>query len=671
MADALILQKVVFPSANDPDVTALYVDPDEWTHVVTATRPRPADVKHRRGIIPDEIKAAPLRLTHQNVAPMLRGRRGLAPGFNKRVSLGSYFNAFPASYWRRWTSLEGVHLSVTTTGIGDVVVYRSNARGVVQMVDSTHVDGDSEISFDLGFDHFIDGGWYWFDLVSSSSDFSLVEAEWQAPLSFIAVKPLGTLTLAITTLNRTDYCLALLATLATDADTLAGIDEVLVVDQGSQKIRDTEGFAAVERSLNGRLRVIDQPNVGGSGGFSRGMIETLAAGRSDYVMLLDDDVVVEPESIRRALTFARFCVSPTIVGGHMFDMYDKTKLHAFAESIDTWNFMWGPITPSRHDFTASNLRQTTWMHERIDVAYNGWWMSLIPVAVIKEIGAALPVFIKWDDAEFSLRAREHGFATVSLPGAAVWHVSWVDKDDSRDWQAFYHARNRLVAALLHSPYRRGGRLPRSNFVVDLRHLLTMDYYTVKLRQLAYDSVLAGPGALHAELSTRLPAIRELAGAYRESTLMKNLTEFTTFPATSYLGPATSRPQGRALLAFLLRNLVRHGVTRLHEANSAGPDAHLARITPWWIVSEYDSVAITNAEGSGVTWHRRDRERFRQLLWSSFSKNLQYRRRWKRLRHAYRADLSRLTSPETWAHTLGMDRGALSTAGTGTPATKQP
>jgi galactofuranosylgalactofuranosylrhamnosyl-N-acetylglucosaminyl-diphospho-decaprenol beta-1,5/1,6-galactofuranosyltransferase len=656
MTTPIVLQKIVFPSSSDPDVAPLYVDPDEWTQIITPGQ-QPAG---RRGprTLPSE---QPLRLTHHNVTPMLDGRRGLKPGLDKRVSLGTYFNAFPASYWRRWTSLTGVRLSISTTGPGDIIVYRSNARGVIQVVDSAHVDEAGTVNFDLGFEYFIDGGWYWFDLVSRGEDFALTSAEWQAPPSDAPAPPKRSLTIAITTLNRTAYCLELLATIATDPDVLAGLDQIIVVDQGTDKIREHARYAEVDTAMGGRLRVIDQVNAGGSGGFSRGMLETVAAGTSDYVMLLDDDVVAEPESIRRALAFASLCTEPTIVGGHMFDMFDKTKLHAFAESIDSWNFMWGPITPSRHDFTASNLRQTTWLHQRNDVAYNGWWMSLIPVEVIREVGLSLPVFIKWDDAEFSLRASEHGYSTVSLPGAAVWHVSWVDKDDSRDWQAFYHARNRLVAALLHSPHAKGGRLTLSNLASDVRHLLTMDYYTVKLRQLAYESVVAGPGSLHPELTSRLPAIRAIAGDYPESTLIKDLGRFGRFPMTNLQGSDEPRPSGRKLYSFLIKNFVRHGLTNPHPGSTDRPDTHLPRTAPWWTVPDKDSVVITNAEGSGVTWHIRDRAMFRSLLWSSLTQNLRFRRQWSALSEKYRASEHDLTSMDSWTTTLGLDPVTGSTA----------
>ena len=48
-----------------------------------------------------------------------------------------------------------------------------------------------------------------------------------------------------------------------------------------------------------------------------------------------------------------------------------------------------------------------------------------------------------------LRAAEHGYPTVTMPGIAIWHMAWSDKDDAIDWQAYFHLRNRLVVAALH------------------------------------------------------------------------------------------------------------------------------------------------------------------------------------------------------------------------------
>ena len=45
------------------------------------------------------------------------------------VSFLSYFNAFPASYWRRWSQLDSVILKVRVTGAARIDVYRSKFDG--------------------------------------------------------------------------------------------------------------------------------------------------------------------------------------------------------------------------------------------------------------------------------------------------------------------------------------------------------------------------------------------------------------------------------------------------------------------------------------------------------------------------------------------------------------
>lgn len=655
-AQPTVLQRVIFPEHGDPQALPLYLDPETWTWQKKADADE-VRLAQARGFLADpSLTRDAVRLTNRNGLSWLEGRRGLGVPAEQSVSLASYFNAFPASYWNTWTSLSSVTLRITTRGPGRIIVFRSNARGVIQRVDGVEVNGAATTEFELPFNSFIDGGWLWFDLVAGDEALHLEQADWLAPEG-AEPRVDGTATVSITTLNRGEYCTALLEAIGNDADASALLDRVLVVDQGSERILENDGYPAAEAALDGRLRVIEQRNLGGSGGFSRGMLETLRGGESDYIILLDDDVEIEPESLRRAVTFANFCLSPTIVGGHMLDMYDKSKLHAYAEGIRWSPFMWGPFTPDRHDFAESNLRQTAWLHRRFDVDYNGWWMSLIPVQLLDEIGLSLPVFIKWDDAEYSLRAREAGYATVSLPGAAVWHVSWVDKDDSHDWQAFFHARNRLVAALLHSPFERGGKLWRANLATDLKNLLTMDYYTVAMRHEAVRNVFEGPAQLHADIVDRLPKVRALGKKYRESVLIKDAADRPHFAAREIKNVTTGRvdpgPRGLAFVRMMVSQVWRHAFVKPRGTDR--PRAHLAyQDARWFEVPLHDSVLITNAEGSGATWHVRDRRLFRRMLRDSLRLNLRYRRRWNELSAEYRAALPEITSAETWAKTLGRD-----------------
>ena len=56
-------------------------------------------------------------------------RTSLQIGAESEVSFATYFNAFPASYWRRWTTCTSVVLRAELTGTGRVDVYRTKATG--------------------------------------------------------------------------------------------------------------------------------------------------------------------------------------------------------------------------------------------------------------------------------------------------------------------------------------------------------------------------------------------------------------------------------------------------------------------------------------------------------------------------------------------------------------
>lgn len=48
------------------------------------------------------------------------------------------------------------------------------------------------------------------------------------------------------------------------------------------------------------MRLIRNRNFGGSGGFARVMLEYVKDGSVDYVLLMDDDIVLEPSAIERS-----------------------------------------------------------------------------------------------------------------------------------------------------------------------------------------------------------------------------------------------------------------------------------------------------------------------------------------------------------------------------------
>ncbi|HIE93730.1 MAG TPA: glycosyltransferase family 2 protein, partial [Acidobacteria bacterium] len=561
-------------------------------------------------------------------------------------------NAFPASYWQHWTVVRDIRLTVRTSGPATVLVYRSNGNGVRQRLDTREVTGDSEAHFDLTLDRYSDGGWIWFDIVADESAAVFEGAEWTTEQEPVRT---GKASLGITTFNKPDYCVQTLASLADSPDVLELVDRIFVIDQGTDLVADRPEHHELSERLGETLQIIRQPNLGGSGGFSRAMLETLDRPESDFVQLLDDDVLIEPESLRRSIVFGRYATRPTIVGAHMFDLLDRPKLHAWAEVVDEVPFMWRTLYQEEfpHDFSASNLRQTKILHQRLDSDYNGWWMCLIPMETVREIGLALPAFIKWDDAEYCLRAGEAGFPTVSVPGIALWHVSWVGKDDTIDWQAYFHARNRIVAGLLHSRAPEGGTLLRHSRRMDLKHLMMMQYYPVTLRHQALRDILSGPRHMWQNLATAMPAARALAAEFPETVVHRDdSTKLRARKGRAVFKQSRrheyDNPTGMRLRWFTVRTLVSHWIHRPDTANLAQPEVEFGKLDAhWWRLPVYDSALVSSADGRGKNIYTRDRDQYRRKLRESLRLHRQLRRRWPRLAEQYRTELSRLTSPEAW------------------------
>ena len=631
---SITLQNVVFPEAGgDPDVLPLYLDPEIWT----------------------TIDERPVRVSNLSTLESVISRSSVRVRAGERMSFGTYFNAFPASYWQRWTVVKSVTLNLSTEGTGTVLVYRTNAKGQQQRVASQSLSGVAGAHFELPLTAFGDGGWYWFDLVAGDEDIVLGSGSWSTDAE--PVTP-GKLSLGMTTYNKPDYCVATLENLSHNPVLLENIDQVFLVDQGTQKVRDESGFDEVAGVLGDKLRVIEQPNLGGSGGFSRSMAETLEREDSDFLLLLDDDVEFETESAMRALQFARFNTEPTIVGGHMFDLLDKPVIHAWAEGIRPEPFLWGPTFEEqhRHDFREANLRQTPWMHARLDADYNGWWMCLIPKQVIAKVGLSLPVFIKWDDGEYGLRAREHGFRTVSMPGVALWHVSWLDKDDTQDWQAFFHTRNRIIAGLLHSRAPKGGTLLQNSGRQDLKKLLNMQYYAVELAVRGLQSVLDGPHSLHDTMAQDMPTARAIAKDFPETRVYRpgdaDTPQATGGRALPFLDGKPKAPAGAELALFTLQMVSKHWRRAASERDAPAPDLEYAkRDAFWWTIPHHSSVIVGTADGSGKAWYRHDRAKFRRLLKESRRLTKEIEQNWDRLAAEYRAALPQIVSVDEWKRTF--------------------
>jgi galactofuranosylgalactofuranosylrhamnosyl-N-acetylglucosaminyl-diphospho-decaprenol beta-1,5/1,6-galactofuranosyltransferase len=651
-----VLQRQIMPIDRDFDVFALYVDAEDAT--LDADKYEIGGTKAAKDLNNAAIRQA--TSTGRGIAPdQIESRTALRVRSGERLSFGTYFNGFPASYWRRWTVVSDVRLTVDISGRGaTVIVYRSLANGRSQRVDSAGTGSEAKgtFVFELPLNTFVDGGWYWYNVVAGDDDAVVESAEWSAEVPEDRMAH-GTADIAITTMNRPDFCAKLLAQMGSDELLKPYLDTVMVMEQGTQKVVDSEFYAGASASLGDKLRIIEQGNLGGSGGYARGQLESLRKGTATYALMMDDDVVCEPEGIIRAITFGDLARRPTIVGGHMFSLYNKSELHSFGEIVQPWRFWW--MTPldgfSRWDLSARNIRSSRWLHKRVDVDFNGWFMCLIPRAVIAEIGLSLPLFIKWDDAEYGLRAKEAGFPTVTFPGAAVWHVPWTDKNDALDWQAYFHVRNRLVSALLHSTYPRGGRVIRENLNHTVSHLVAMQYSTVEIRNQAMEDVLAGPAGLHAMLPTRLAEVNAFRKQFTDAQLEPDREAFPEVRRKK--PPKKGRdivevPSKWAQRKTAALEPIRHFLTKERPLSRDYPEVEIRAVdAKWYRIASYDSAVVSMNDGTSAALYRRDARKYRELAVQTAALHARLAREWPQLAADYRAALADVTSPERWEETF--------------------
>ncbi|UVE00900.1 glycosyltransferase [Corynebacterium amycolatum] len=614
------------------------------------------------------------------------------------VSFETYFNAFPASYWRRWTNLDNVVLRLELSGTARVDIYRSK-------IDGARIAVTGEVVGDLGaaaegaeakvdgkdvhvceipvpLTQFEDGGWIWFDLtcetdvvIHSAGWYSDIEAPSQTyPDGTEHPAPEGRVTIGIPTFNRPTDAVAALEALSSDPEVDAIIDAVLMPDQGTKHPADEPGFDAVAEHFGDRLRIFPQGNLGGSGGYSRIMYEALGGPDSDskratdspFILYMDDDIAIEPDSILRAVAVGRFAKSPMLVGGQMLNLQERSHLHSMGEVIGRHDFMWtsAPHVHYDHDFYAHPLRDrgehgtnatgevvdSKDLHRRIDVEFNGWWMCLIPRVAAEAIGQPLPLFIKWDDAEYGLRAGKAGFPTATWPGVAIWHMAWSDKDDAIDWQAYFHLRNRLIVAALQHEGDAAG-IVRSMRKATFKHLLCLEYSTVAIQNEAMKDFLAGPERLFDILESSLPRINALRKSFPDAVVLPSAGDL---PKPSGIPGIPTKDVGGRLgklkkVGWLAKGLL-HSVRTENSEHHAVPQANLAPLEArWFSLSRLDGATVTTADGRGVVYRQRDRDKAKALLEESWELQKQVEERFEQMQARYRAAYDDLTSRKAWAN----------------------
>lgn len=200
------------------------------------------------------------------------------------------------------------------------------------------------------------------------------------------------------------------------------------------------------KSMDGyHVTVHPNKNTGGSGGYARGMIESLHQDpKATHVLLMDDDVLVLPESIRRTyvlLTLSKPEYYDSFVSGAMLEYGAMNMQHEDVGTVTTGGD-WRPARPRLDQSELVNVLRTNQELLPFKRAYAGWWYCCIPVTVIEKNGLPLPLFLRCDDIEYSLRCRPKHILT--LTGICVWHMGFGAKYNAA-MDIYQRIRNMLTA----------------------------------------------------------------------------------------------------------------------------------------------------------------------------------------------------------------------------------
>jgi rhamnopyranosyl-N-acetylglucosaminyl-diphospho-decaprenol beta-1,3/1,4-galactofuranosyltransferase len=242
-----------------------------------------------------------------------------------------------------------------------------------------------------------------------------------------------TTAIVVVTYNRADLLERMLAGLAL----LDPAPEAVVVVDNASTDRTPEVLAAA--ALAGLRVVRSEENLGGAGGFRRGMQAAYDAG-FDRIWLMDDDVIPAPDCLGVLLRYDEPCLMSVREDS-------RGELAEYAATRFDLDHVTA-IRPKRASVVTTYARRAD-MPERValeNVAFEGFMVRRDVVAAIGLPDAGF--FIFYDDVDFALRARRAGYPIWAIRDAVmVRQLDFSQQHDLAGWKGFYMYRNLFVVHL--------------------------------------------------------------------------------------------------------------------------------------------------------------------------------------------------------------------------------
>ena len=274
-------------------------------------------------------------------------------------------------------------------------------------------------------------------------------------------------------------------TLLTTEDEIARHLFIHVVDNG-------RSLSEKDFPKDDRIFLHSNKNTGGAGGFARGMMECMHQSENiTNVLLMDDDVNVQPESIRKTYYLLKHLKKEyqgCFVSGAMLYM---ENVQVQKEDVGTVSRE-GYFVPLKgktfnHERLKDNLRNEKYFPVNDACTFAAWWYCCIPMKTIREKGHPVPVFVRGDDVEYGLRCKP-GFITMN--GICVWHMGFAGKFNVA--MDFYQVNRNLLIDHAISGVMENVRI-MDKAKNDFRAALTrLDYDSADLCLRAIEDYLKGP-----------------------------------------------------------------------------------------------------------------------------------------------------------------------------------
>jgi GT2 family glycosyltransferase len=411
------------------------------------------------------------------------------------------------------------------------------------------------------------------------------------------------------------------------ATDLGGGAHLFVIDNGAE-------VAPAAPAPHPRLSVIPNRNLGGAGGFARGLAAARAGGFS-HVLFMDDDARMPMENLVRSAAFLRLAQSPRpAVAGAMISTAAPGTIWEMGAVFDR------ACRPCHGGTDLTDMAEVLAMEAgalapRPRGFYGGFWFFAAPLAAIRH--DPFPFFVRGDDISFSLANR---FDIATLPGVVSLQEDFGRKESPTT--LYLDLRNHLHHHLVQDGMEIGRN--RSAWVAlrfILRSVIRMHYASARAQLLAWEDVLAGPAMFEAtaDMAARRGELARIGAAEAWEPLRD--------PAEPPLRRPPPRIWARLMQVLLNGHLM--PFWGLIGARRRIGIAQRALIWPLWGAAAAEFVDAPGGRSYAV---RHDKRQAAAIFVRAWRLTRAWRQGYETLRDLHRAAYGPMTTPEAWARRFG-------------------